>query len=137
MEDAAQLLGRYPSLSGEVVMGAQRGRQLGFPTANLEIRPERAVPADGVYAVFAVLGMERYPAVANVGVRPSFDDGRRTVETHLFDFDQDIYGERVQLEFLERIRPEQKFADADAQQNQIRVDVTRAKAVHAALGADL
>lgn len=109
VEEAARLLGRYPSLSGEVVMGAQRGRQLGFPTANLEIRPQRAVPADGVYAVFAVLGMERFPAVANVGVRPSFDNGRRTVETHLFDFDQDIYGCDLVVEFVARLRAERRF----------------------------
>ncbi|MFN2228022.1 MAG: riboflavin biosynthesis protein RibF, partial [Anaerolineae bacterium] len=92
VEDAARLLGRYPSLSGEVVEGARRGHTLGFPTANLEIRPERAVPANGVYAVYALLGRERYPAVANVGVRPTFDNGKRTVETYILDFQGDLYG---------------------------------------------
>ena len=113
VEEAAQLLDRYPSLSGEVVIGARRGRRLGFPTANLEVRPERAVPADGVYAVFAVLGAERYPAVANVGVRPSFDNGHRTVETHILDFDQDIYGCDLVVEFVARLRDERRFADID------------------------
>lgn len=108
---AAELLGRYPSLSGEVVAGARRGRNLGFPTANLEVRAERAVPANGVYAVFAVLGSERYAGVANVGVRPSFDNGERTVETHILDFDQDIYGCDLVVEFVARLRDERRFAD--------------------------
>jgi riboflavin kinase/FMN adenylyltransferase len=111
VEEATRLLGRYPSLSGEVVVGARRGQVLGFPTANLEVRPERAVPADGVYAVFALLGRERYPAVANVGVRPSFDNGQRTVETHIFDFDRDIYGCDLVIEFVARIRDERRFED--------------------------
>jgi riboflavin kinase/FMN adenylyltransferase len=111
VEDATRLLGHYPSLSGMVVEGAHRGRALGFPTANLEVHQERAVPADGVYAVFARLGAERYPAVANVGVRPSFDNGQRTVETHLFDFAQDIYGCDLVIEFVARLRDEQRFED--------------------------
>jgi riboflavin kinase/FMN adenylyltransferase len=111
VEEATRLLGRYPSLAGEVVVGARRGQVLGFPTANLEVRPERAVPADGVYAVFALLGRERYPAVANVGVRPSFDNGQRTVETHVFDFDSDIYGCDLVIEFVARIRDERRFED--------------------------
>ena len=111
VEESTCLLGRYPSLSGEVVTGAQRGHGLGFPTANLEVRPERAIPADGVYAVFALLGSQRYQGVANVGVRPSFDNGHRTVETHLFDFDQGIYGCDLVVEFVARLRPERRFAD--------------------------
>jgi riboflavin kinase/FMN adenylyltransferase len=111
VHEAAQLLGRYPHLSGEVVVGAERGHRLGFPTANLHVRAERAVPADGVYAVFAVLGNERRPAMANIGVRPSFDNGERTVETHIFDFDQDIYGCDLVVEFVARLRDERKFED--------------------------
>lgn len=107
--EAAKLLGRYPSISGEVVTGAQRGHALGFPTANLEVRPERAVPADGIYAVLALLGGERYPAVANVGVRPTFDNGERLVETYIFDFDQDIYGCDLVVEFVARLRDELRF----------------------------
>lgn len=122
VEEAAELLGRYPSLSGEVVMGAQRGRTLGFPTANLEVRPERAVPADGVYAVFAVLGTDRHPAMANVGVRPSFDNGHRTVETHIFDFDLDIYGCDLVVEFVARLRDERRFEKIDDLVDQIERD---------------
>jgi riboflavin kinase/FMN adenylyltransferase len=129
VEEAAKLLGRYPSLSGEVVMGAQRGRGLGFPTANLEVRPERAVPADGVYAVFAVLGRERYPAVSNVGVRPSFDNGHRIVETHLFDFEQDIYGCDLVVEFVARLRAERRFEDVADLVAQIERDSAAARRV--------
>jgi riboflavin kinase/FMN adenylyltransferase len=129
VEDAAHLLGRYPGLSGEVVLGAGRGQSLGFPTANLDVRPERAVPADGVYAVFAVLGAERYPAVANVGVRPSFDNDRRTIETHIFDFDQDIYGCDLVVEFVARLRDERRFDEIDDLVNQIQQDNRAARQI--------
>jgi riboflavin kinase/FMN adenylyltransferase len=129
VEESTRLLGRYPSLSGEVVFGARRGRTLGFPTANLEVRPERAVPADGVYAVFALLGAERYPAVANVGVRPSFDNGQRTVETHIFDFAQDIYGCDLVVEFVARLRDERRFEDIDDLVAQIGEDGRLARQV--------
>jgi riboflavin kinase/FMN adenylyltransferase len=127
--EAAQLLGRYYSLSGEVVIGAQRGRILGFPTANLEVRPERAVPADGVYAVFASLGKERHPAVANVGVRPSFDNGQRTVEIHILDFDRDIYGCDLVVEFVARLRDERRFEDIDDLVSQIDRDSQSAREI--------
>jgi SHS2 domain-containing protein len=129
VEDAARLLGRFPSLSGEVVVGVQRGRELGFATANLEVRPGRAIPADGVYAVFALLGTERFPAVANVGVRPSFDNGQRTVETHLFEFDRNIYGCDLVIEFVARLRPEQRFEQIADLVAQIKRDSEAAKQI--------
>jgi riboflavin kinase/FMN adenylyltransferase len=129
VEDATLLLGRYPILSGEVVVGAQRGRTLGFPTANLEVRRERAVPADGVYAVFAQLGTQRHLGVANVGVRPSFDNGQRTVETHIFDFDQDIYGCDLVVEFVARLRDERRFEDIQDLVDQITQDSEAARQI--------
>jgi riboflavin kinase/FMN adenylyltransferase len=127
VKEATRLLGRYPSVSGQVVFGARRGTGIGFATANLEVRPERAVPADGVYAVFAVLGRDRYPAVANVGVRPSFDNGERTVETHIFDFDRDIYGCDVVVEFVARLRAERRFESVEELVAQIERDIGLAK----------
>ncbi|MBN1135505.1 MAG: bifunctional riboflavin kinase/FAD synthetase [Anaerolineae bacterium] len=127
--EAALQLGRYPSLSGEVVTGARRGHTLGFPTANLQVRPERAVPADGVYAVFALLGSERYLAVANVGVRPSFDNGHRTVETHILDFDQDIYGCDLVVEFVARLRDERRFEHIEDLIAQIEQDSEAARRI--------
>lgn len=127
VRQAATLLGRYPSLSGEVVLGARRGRQLGIPTANLAVRPDWAIPADGVYAVYAVLGQERHPGVANVGVRPSFDNGERTVETHILDFDEDIYGIDLVVEFVERLRDEQRFSNVGDLMAHIAQDIKKAR----------
>jgi riboflavin kinase/FMN adenylyltransferase len=129
VEEAAQMLGRYPTLSGEVVGGARRGRGLGFPTANLEVRPEQAVPADGVYAVFVLLGEERYPAVANVGVRPSFDNGQRTVETHILDFEEDIYGCDLVVQFVARLRSELRFEKVPDLVAQIEQDSRTARSL--------
>jgi riboflavin kinase/FMN adenylyltransferase len=126
---AAELLGRYPSLAGEVVQGAQRGRCLGFPTANLEVRAERAVPANGVYAVYAILGEERYQGLANVGVRPTFDNGERTVETYILDFEADIYGCDLVVEFVQRLRPEKRFTDIKELIAQIERDIVEARGI--------
>ena len=132
VHEAAELLGRYSSLAGEVVRGAQRGRCLGFPTANLEVRAERAVPANGVYAAYAVLGEERYQGVANVGVRPSFDNGERTVETYVLDFEADIYGYDLVVEFVQRLRPEKRFTDIKELIAQIERDIVEARRILAA-----
>lgn len=129
IREASRLLGRYPSLSGEVVVGARRGHSLGFPTANLEVRPERAVPADGVYAVFAVLGKERHAAVANVGVRPTFDNGQRTVETYILDFEGDIYGCDLVVEFVSRLRSERRFESIEDLIEQIGQDSEMARRI--------
>ena len=127
---AAQLLGRYPSLAGEVVRGSQRGHCLGFPTANLEVRKERVVPADGIYAVYARLGEERHQGVANVGVRPSFElGGQRMVEVHILDFDEHIYGCDLVVEFVERLRDERRFADVEELKAQIERDVAQARRI--------
>jgi len=129
VQEAGRLLGRHPAISGEVILGAGRGCGLGFPTANLEVRPERAVPADGVYAVFALLGAERYPGLANVGVRPSFDNGQHTIETHIFDFEQDIYGCDLVIEFVARLRDERRFENIDELVTQIERDSAAAREI--------
>jgi SHS2 domain-containing protein len=129
VEEATRLLGRYPSVSGEVVSGAQRGHKLGFPTANLAVRPERAIPADGIYAVFAWLGEERYPAVASIGVRPTFDGGERTIEAYILDFDHNIYGCDLVVEFVARLRDERYFEHVEALVDQIEHDVVEARQI--------
>ncbi len=129
VELVAEMLGRDFSISGEVVTGAHRGRKLGFPTANLQVRAERALPANGVYAVYAVLGDMRYPAVANVGVRPSFDSGPRTIETHILDFYDDIYGCDLKVEFVARLRDEQRFDTPDALIAHVRQDSQTARGI--------
>ena len=127
VRQAASLLGRYPSLFGEVVQGAKRGHNLGFPTANLQVQGDRAFPANGVYAVYAILGQERHLGVTNIGVRPSFDNDELIVETHILDFDQDIYGVDLVVEFVERLRGERRFDKLDELIAQIKQDTNRAR----------
>jgi riboflavin kinase/FMN adenylyltransferase len=132
---ATQLLGRYPSLVGEVVRGSQRGHCLGFPTANLEVREERVIPADGIYAVYARLGEERHQGVANVGVRPSFEiGGQHIVEVHILDFDENIYGCDLVVEFVERLRDEHRYADIKELKAQIEQDIVQARIILAEEG---
>ncbi len=126
LERAARLLGRPYSVEGEVVRGAGRGRTLGFPTANVKTRRPLPLPA-GVYACRAFLGADRYPAVINVGVRPTFGETELLVEAHLLDFSGDLYGRRLSLAFLRRLREERKFPDVEALRRQIALDVAAAR----------
>ena len=128
LRSAAKLLGRHHFLHGEVVRGRERGRTIGFPTANLRSETECA-PPDGVYATRVLLADGGYPSITNIGMRPTFAETERTVEAHIFDFDRDIYGQRIKLELIERIRPEKKFDSPDALRNQIALDLARAREI--------
>ena len=125
--DVNGCLARRHSLRGVVVKGDQRGRTIGFPTANLAVWDELLLPANGVYATYAWLGDRRYAAAANVGVRPTVNGRDRTVEAYLLDFDEDIYGQTLQLEFDKGIRPEQRFSGLDALREQIQKDVDQVR----------
>jgi riboflavin kinase/FMN adenylyltransferase len=127
VEQAAELLGRPYSIEGEVVHGAHRGRQLGFPTANIKSANE-LLPGLGVYAVTMLVREREFEGVASIGIRPTFDAGPLSVEVFLFDFDGDLYGSQVEIRFLKRLRGEQKFPDIEALKKQIRDDVQNAKA---------
>lgn len=127
VEGAVALLGRPFGLRGIVVEGDKRGRTIGFPTANLRIAEVHVLPADGVYACRVYLDGEGLPAVTNIGVRPTFDGLRRTVEAHLLDWSGDLYGQSIRVEFLSRLRGEQKFAGIEALVAQIRRDADRAR----------
>lgn len=126
---AARLLGRTYGVDGRVVAGDRRGKGLGFPTAN--VRPEvPLIVPDGVYAVVVEYGRARVAGVANVGRNPTFGADRpRTLEAHLFDFDGDLYGRRLRVLLVERLRGELRFADPAALVDQIRKDVERARAI--------
>ncbi len=126
IRQATTFLGRYPSITGQVMHGAQRGRLLGFPTANLSVLPERVIPADGVYGCFVWVDRKRYPAVTNIGIRPSFAGVERMVEAHLLDFRGDLYGLDLKMEFVERLRPEIRFENLEELVAQIRSDTERA-----------
>jgi riboflavin kinase/FMN adenylyltransferase len=127
--EAARLLGRHYGLSGRVVHGAQRGRDLGFPTANLDVRPERVVPAKGVYATYVHLGPDRYPSVTNIGVRPSFDHGAQSIEAYILDYSGDLYGRDVAISFVARLRPELRFDSVQALIAQMDRDVLDARQI--------
>jgi riboflavin kinase / FMN adenylyltransferase len=126
-----RMLGRYHFLSGVVIHGRERGRTIGFPTANLELRTE-CIPPDGVYATRIVLPDGTYASITNIGMRPTFSEPTRTFEAHIFDFNRDIYGQEVKLEMIERIRPERKFASGQELAAQIAADLKRAKEILAA-----
>ena len=128
VDAAHRLLGRPYSISGRVMRGNQLGRKLGFPTANVQMKHNRP-PLSGIFvAQLHGLGDDPRPGVASLGVRPTVaSDGRPTLEVHLFDFDRDIYGRHVRVEFLERLREERKYADLHALERQIALDVEQAR----------
>ncbi len=134
---ASLLLGRPFTLSGPVVHGDGRGASLGFPTANVEVRQE-LLPAAGVYACWCCVGGEHLPAAVNVGRVPTFrTNGRITVEAHLLDFQGNLYGRHVVLEFVRRLRSEKRFESSDALVAQIRADVARTRKVLMNLAGDV
>ena len=126
VEAAAGLLGYNYTFSGRVVKGKQLGRKLGFPTANLECPdPLKLVPANGVYAVYVIVNNVQYKGVLSIGTRPTFDNGARSVEVNIFDFDRDIYGENVKLIFKNYLRSDQKFDGVEALVAQMHRDKAR------------
>jgi len=131
LPQAARLLGRHHFLRGKVVHGRERGRTIGFPTANLDSETE-CIPPDGVYATRVVLPDGAYPSITNIGMRPTFHETARSIEAHIFDFNRDIYDRTIKLEIIERVRPERKFDSADALGKQIALDLQRAKDILAA-----
>jgi riboflavin kinase / FMN adenylyltransferase len=132
METVASLLGRPFSLRGPVVPGAERGKSLGFPTANIAFGFDRALPVFGVYVTRAYLsGQGVRPAVTNIGLRPTFPgsgEDRPTVETHILDFQGELHGQELRIELLHRLRGEMRFSSADALRAQIEKDVAAARA---------
>lgn len=125
---AAELLGRRYQLTGEVVAGSGRSLVTGAPTANLDVSTAVAIPRRGVYATFAGVS-ELVPAVANVGVRPTFGEGVETIEVHLLDREDDLAGATVRIDFVERIRDEAAFRDAEALADQIEDDIAAAREI--------
>jgi riboflavin kinase/FMN adenylyltransferase len=133
MADVEAMLGRRFGLRGTVEAGEQRGRELGYPTANLGVEPDAAVPGDGIYATWAVVdvdrnGPTRVPAATSIGVRPTFGGRDRTVEAYLIGFEGDLYGRPITLEFVARLRDELRFESGAALAEQIARDVVQTRA---------
>ena len=130
---AARMLGRPYQVSGQVTPGERRGRLLGVPTINLStLPPQKLLPPDGVYAVRVEWRGGRLDGMMNQGPKPTFADGRRTLEAHLFDFEGDLYGEWVRVEWVERLRDVERFPSVEALKQQLDHDRIRARAVLAA-----
>jgi riboflavin kinase/FMN adenylyltransferase len=129
MARVSALLGRSYRISGPVVHGFERGRTIGFPTANISVALDRALPGIGVYATRARVAGHTLTGATNIGRRPTFDAGHLSIETYLLDFEGDIYGERMDLEILARVRGEVKFESVDELKSQIAKDVEAARAL--------
>ena len=123
IKSANKLLGRNYFVNGKIVGGEGRGRDLNFPTANIELDSrDKLIPGDGVYAVYAFLGSKKVAGMMNIGVRPTFVSGARVMEVNLFDFHETIYGKKMKIEFVERIRDEKRFSGPDELVAQLKKD---------------
>ncbi len=129
VSEAAQLLGYHYPLGGEVIRGAGRGRTINFPTANIDYPNRKVIPSNGIYACWARLGNEKFMAATNVGFNPTFTPERQTpsLEAYLLDFDRDIYGQHIKLDFVSRIRNELKFNSVQALIWKIQEDVDKTR----------
>ena len=139
ISEANELLGHPVIVSGEVVKGDGRGRLLGFPTANLLTEPHKLLPANGIYAaqvrignIFPRDGLDDYPvynSAVSIGIRPQFGGQKRLVEAYLLDVDLDLYGQRITVDLIERLRDEERFASIDALKHQMALDVQQTRRI--------
>ena len=129
LEAVNALLGRHFHIHGNVIHGDERGRVLGFPTANMKIEPEQAMLPAGIYACYAVAEGKKYKAVTNIGTNPTFNGKNLHMEVHILDFHEDLYEKDLQVEFVKKIRNEEKFSGIDALVAQITQDIKIAESV--------
>ena len=130
MEECEKFLGRRYSIGGEVVVGNRIGRTIGFPTSNITIDESMVTPPNGVYITYCTYNNEKYPSVTNVGVKPTIGSFKKNMETHIFNFDRELYGKHIRVEFLKMTRDEVKFSSVDELSAQIKRDCEEAKAYH-------
>jgi riboflavin kinase/FMN adenylyltransferase len=129
MRKVERLMGRYFYLGGKVITSDKRGRVLGFPTANLNIKPQQALPGNGIYATIAHVDGKQFPSATNIGIRPTFGEGEKTVETHLLNYKGDLYGKDMRVEFVRKLRDEQRFPSSEELKAQIEKDVREVEAI--------
>jgi len=129
MERVLNLTGRPFSLHGRITRGTGRGLELGFPTANLDIDPQQALPTDGVYATLAYIDDKVYKSVANIGQRPTFGDTERTVEVHILDYHNDLLGRELKIDIIKHLRGEKQFDTAQQLGKQIAADIKQGRAI--------
>lgn len=127
---ASKYLGKFYAIAGEVKQGKQLGRTIGYPTANIKIEdPNKLIPADGVYAVKVVFNNQTYRGMLNAGYRPTVDGITHSIEVHIFDFNENIYNQRIEILYVDKLREEMKFGGLDALKNQLEKDKLHAIAV--------
>jgi riboflavin kinase/FMN adenylyltransferase len=129
MMKVERLMGRHFKLSAKVISADKRGQRLGFPTANLDIRPGQALPGNGVYATITQVERKQFASATNIGIRPTFESGKKTVETHLLDYEGNLYGKELQVKFIHKLRDEQGFASSKELEAQIKKDVEKVKII--------
>ena len=129
MKRVHDMLGRDFSLEGRVISGTGRGVELGFPTANLDIDPERALPADGIYATWTYIENQRYQSVTNIGKRPTFGESEQTVEVYILNFQGNLYRHELKIDIIKRLRREQRFDTIEELKKQIEEDIKQARAI--------
>ncbi|NWF77850.1 MAG: bifunctional riboflavin kinase/FAD synthetase [Chloroflexi bacterium] len=131
MRKVNKLMGRYFHLGGKVITSDKRGRVLGFPTANLDIpiTSGQALPGNGIYATITQVDGKQFPSVTNIGIRPTFGEGRKLVETHLLNYTGDLYGKEIRVEFVQKLRNEQRFPSSEELKAQIEKDVREAEII--------
>ncbi|MDH4068004.1 MAG: bifunctional riboflavin kinase/FAD synthetase [Dehalococcoidia bacterium] len=129
MKRVEKLMGRRFYIRGNVITSDKRGRVLGFPTANLDIEPQQALPNNGIYATMTQVAGKRFPSATNIGSRPTFGEGKRMVETHLLDYKGDLYGREIRVEFVQKLRDEQRFPSSEQLKIQIEKDVRKVEAL--------
>jgi riboflavin kinase/FMN adenylyltransferase len=127
MEKVSMIMGSHYAISGKVIHGYGRGKDLGFPTANLEFNTQKAIPKYGIYLTKVSIGVASYWGMTNVGINPTFNNKGLFIETHVLDYNGDLYGAKIKVEFLKRIRDEIKFTNIEELKEQISKDINWAK----------
>jgi riboflavin kinase/FMN adenylyltransferase len=129
MTGVEKLMGRYFYLRARVISSAKRGRDIGFPTANLDIKPQQALPNNGIYATITQVDSKQFASATNIGTRPTFGRGQKIVETHLLDYKGTLYGEEIRVEFVQKLRDEKRFPSPEELKIQIEKDIREVKSL--------
>jgi riboflavin kinase/FMN adenylyltransferase len=129
MRKVTKLMGRYFYLEGKIIASEKRGRVLGFPTANLDIKPQQALPGNGIYATITHVQGKHFHSATNIGIRPTFGTGEEKVETHLLNYKGNLYGKDMRVEFVQKLRDEECFSSSEELKAQIEKDVREVEAI--------
>ena len=127
MTKVEKLMGRHFYLAGKVITAGKRGRALGFPTANLDVQSQQTLPSNGVYATITQVDGKQFASATNIGTRPTFGEGEKSIETHLLNYEGDLYGKEISIEFIQKLRDEQRFASPEKLKAQMKKDIREAE----------